>query len=62
MITPARVDVASSETFLKGKPKSSHIFLDVIETSKPTPVSKDYREISDKIDIKLEPLFEKNVK
>lgn len=62
LITPARVDVASSETFLKGKPKSSHIFLDVIETSKPTPVSKDYREISDKIDIKLEPLFEKNVK
>lgn len=59
LITPARVDVANSETFLKGKPQSSHVFLDVIETSKPTPVSKDYREISDKIDIKLEPLFEK---
>lgn len=59
LITPARIDVANSDIFLKGKPKSSHIFLDVIETSKPTPVSKDYREISDKIDTKLELLFEK---
>lgn len=59
LITPARIDVANSQTFLKGQPKSSHVFLDVIKTSKPTPVSKDYREISDKIDVKVEPLFEK---
>ena len=59
LITPARIDVANSDIFLKGKPQSSQVFLEVIETSKPTPVSKDYREISDKIDIKLEPLFEK---
>lgn len=59
LITPARIDVANSEIFLKGKPQSSQVFLEVIETSKPTPVSKDYREISDKIDTKLELLFEK---
>ena len=41
LITPARIDVANSEIFLNGKPKSSQVFLDVIETSKPTPVSKD---------------------
>lgn len=58
LITPARKDVAQSEVFLKGEPKSSKVFLEVIETSKPTPVSKDYREISDKIDVKLEKLFE----
>lgn len=59
LITPARIDVANSDIFLKGKPQSSQVFLEVIETSKPTPVSKDYREISDKIDTKLELLFEK---
>ena len=59
MITPARIDVANSDIFLKGKPQSSQVFLEVIETSKPTPVSKDYREISDKIDTQLELLFEK---
>lgn len=59
LITPARIDVANSDIFLKGKPQSTQVFLEVIETSKPTPVSKDYREISDKIDTKLELLFEK---
>lgn len=57
LITPARVDVANSEVFLSGKPKSSKIFLDVIKTSKPTPVSKDYREVTDELSQKLEPLF-----
>lgn len=59
LITPARVDVANSEIFLAPEklPKSSHIFLDVIETSKKTPVSKDYKQILDKLDLQLEPLF-----
>ncbi len=57
LITPARIDVANSEAFLTGKPKSSKIFLDIIKTSKPTPVSKDYREITDELSQKLEPLF-----
>lgn len=57
LITPARIDVANSECFLKDKPKSSKIFLDVIKTSKPTPVSKDYRELTDDLSRKLEPVF-----
>lgn len=59
LITPARIDVANSEVFLSGPPQSSKIFLDVIKTSKPTPVSKDYREITDEISQLLEPLFNK---
>lgn len=59
LITPARIDVANSEEFLNGKPESSKIFLDVIKTSKPTPVSKDYREITDTISKNLETLFNK---
>lgn len=57
LITPARIDVANSECFLKGKPQSSKIFLDVIKTSKPTPVSKDYRELTDDLSRKIEPVF-----
>ena len=59
LITPARVDVANSKEFLDGKPKSSKVFIDVIKTSKPTPVSKNYRELTDEISEKLEPLFNK---
>ncbi len=57
LITPARIDVANSKEFLSGKPQSSHIFLDIIKTSSPTPVSKDYRELTDELSKKLEPLF-----
>ncbi|MBR2525711.1 sugar ABC transporter substrate-binding protein [bacterium] len=57
LITPARIDVAKSKTFLDGKPKSSRVFIDVIYTSKPTPVSKNYRELTDELSQKLEPLF-----
>ncbi len=60
LITPARIDVANSKDFLLGKPKSSKIFLDIIKTSKPTPVSKDYKEVTDIISQKLEPLFNGN--
>lgn len=57
LITPARIDVANSKDFLSGKPKSSHVFIDIIKTSKPTPVSKDYRELTDDLSKKLEPMF-----
>lgn len=57
LITPARIDVANSDSFLSGQPKSSRIFLDVIKTSKPTPVSKNYRELTDKLSRELEPIF-----
>ena len=57
LITPARIDVANSKDFLDGKPQSSQVFIDVIKTSKPTPVSKNYRELTDEISQQLEPLF-----
>ncbi len=59
LITPARIDVANSRVFLSGKPESSKIFLDVIESSKPTPVSKNYIELTDNLSKILEPLFNK---
>ena len=50
LIVPAREDAANSEYFLDGqKPEHSKIFLDIIKTSKPTPVTTDYREITDKL-------------
>ena len=58
LIVPARVDVAESKSFLDGaKPYSSRVFLDVIKTSKPTPVSVEYRVILDKTKEKNENLF-----
>ena len=50
LIVPAREDAANSEYFLDGKqPEHAKIFLDIIKTSKPTPVTVDYREITDKL-------------
>lgn len=48
LIVPARIDAASK--IVDGqKPKNSKVFLDVIKTSKPTPVTVNYREITDKL-------------
>ena len=50
LIVPAREDAANSAYFLDGKkPENAKIFLDIIKTSKPTPVTIDYREITDKL-------------
>ena len=57
LITPARTDVANSKEFLSDKPKSSYVFVEAINTSKPTPVSKNYNEIIDKINTQNEKLF-----
>ena len=58
LIVPARVDAANSKYFLDGKqPKHSKIFLDVISSSKPTPVTVDYREITDNLKKSLEEKF-----
>ena len=50
LIVPARIDVAESEVFLIGKPENSKVFIDVIKTSKKTPVNFDYKKLTDKID------------
>lgn len=58
LIVPARKDTANSKHFLDGKkPQNAKVFLDVIETSKPTPVSVDYNEILDNLKDKLEYKF-----
>lgn len=58
LIVPARKDASMSKYFLDGqKPVHSKIFLDIIETSKPTPVTVDYREITDKLKKSMETKF-----
>lgn len=61
LIVPARIDVAEDE-FLNNQSsiqntKMAHVFVDVIKTSKPTPVSVNYSEIQDKIKEKTNYLF-----
>lgn len=58
LIVPARRDVAESVYFLDNKkPLNARVFLKVIETSKPTPVSVDYKEILDNLKGRFEKLF-----
>ena len=58
LIVPARRDVQNSKYFLDGKsPENAKVFLDVIKTSKPTPVSVNYREILDSLSGYFERLF-----
>lgn len=58
LIVPARVDVANSPYFLDGKkPEHAQVFLSVIESSKPTPVSVNYRELLDSLKNKTERVF-----
>lgn len=56
LIVPARKDAAKSILDDK-KPKNAKVFLDVIETSKPTPVSVDYNFINDRLKTQNEKLF-----
>lgn len=58
LIVPARIDAANSKYFFDGKkPESAKVFLDVIKTSKPTPVSVNYNEVIDKIKVQNDKLF-----
>ncbi len=58
LIVPARRDVAESVYFLDNKkPLHAKVFLDVISTSKPTPVSIDYKEILDNLKGRFEYIF-----
>src|SRR5574344_1007799 len=51
LITPARKDVAYSETFLNKnqKPFNSKVFINIINTSIPTPVDENYSKKQDKL-------------
>lgn len=54
LIVPARKDVSIQDN---KKPQHSKIFTDIIKTSKPTPVTTNYREITDKLKKDLEKKF-----
>lgn len=56
LIIPARKDCANS-VLTEKKPANSQVFIDVINTSKPTPVSVNYNEINDKIKECTEKIF-----
>lgn len=58
LIVPARIDVANG-VFLQDNlpPTNSKVFINVIETSKPTPVSTNYNEVLDSIKEKTNYLF-----
>lgn len=58
LIVPARIDASKSKYFIDGqKPKNAKVFLEVIKTSKPTPVSVNYNEVIDKVKVKNEKLL-----
>ncbi|MBR6098390.1 sugar ABC transporter substrate-binding protein [bacterium] len=58
LIVPARKDVANSKYFLDGQaPNNAKVFLEVINTAKPTPVSVNYKEILDSLNDYFEKLF-----
>lgn len=60
LIVPARIDCANSKAFLDGqRPHNSRVFLSVIETAVPTPVTVNFREILDGLKNKTEYLFNK---
>lgn len=58
LIVPARIDVAKGP-FLNDtqKPKNSRVFIDVIQTSKKTPVSLNYKELQDELSEKTNYIF-----
>jgi multiple sugar transport system substrate-binding protein len=58
LIVPARIDVARGE-FLQSKnsPPNNKVFIDIIKTAKPTPVSVNYAEIQDGLKEKTDYLF-----
>lgn len=58
LIVPARIDVAEGKFLQSTKPKSNKVFVRVIRTSKPTPVSENYLEIQDNLKEKTEALFD----
>lgn len=60
LIVPARIDVAKGK-FLscKNLPKNKKVFIDIIKTSKPTPVSVDYNKVLDDLKEKTDSIFNK---
>ena len=61
LIVPARIETANSKYFFDNQqPNNADTFLSVIETSRPTPVTVNYREVLDTLKTKTEKLFNLN--
>lgn len=58
LIVPARKDVSIYDG---EKPENAKVFINIIETSKPTPTTVNYKEITDKLKQDTENLFNKNI-
>ena len=60
LIVPARIDVANSKTFLDNKsPQNSKEFLEILNNANPTPVTLNFKEITDSMKTQNERLFNK---
>lgn len=60
LIVPARIDVTNSKTFLdKNTPQNSKEFLEILNNATPTPVTLNFKEITDSMKTQNEGLFNK---
>ena len=59
LITPARIDVATSSVFLdkSKKPHNSEAFINIMKNSKPTPVNENYSKIIDNVTKSVDPIL-----
>lgn len=57
LIVPARIDVAKGDFIRDKKSPYNKVFINVIKTAKPTPVSVNYNEIIDDLKEKTDYLF-----
>lgn len=60
LIVPARIDVANSKAFLDNKsPQNSKEFLEILNNATPTPVTLNFKEVTDNMKTQNERLFNK---
>ena len=59
LIVPARKDIAYSNIFIEkgSSPKHSEIFLTIIKNGQPTPQIERWNEVTDIVDVALEPVW-----
>ncbi len=64
LIVPSREDVAYSNAFIEvgSKPENAQVFLKIIDNGKPTPQTERWNEVTDLINVALEPVWNGNKK
>ncbi len=61
LIIPARKDIANSKHFLGKQSEHGEYFIDAIATGYPTHVPLRWNEITEELDVALEPVWEGNL-